>query len=222
MGASPSWSEFFGHHLIPSLVTGLIIWVILSALLHRTVTEPLRHLFAHLYRVGSGRLEPISPDTGVVEIQTIVEGVNLLVHRLRATPLELPGPYPGAGSPQKNTKQNSVDGRCRRTRQPDLSRPRQGIESTGGRCPSAGVIRRKIRGGCRTASLGQNPLHCRLVILRLSFKEEFLDQRSWCYFEYTDDERVLENMAFSVSFDASLRSPPLPEESGSPDRKRVG
>ena len=132
------------------------------------------------------------------------------------------GLYPGAGSPQKNTKQNSVDGRCRRTRQPDLSRPRQGIESTGGRCPSAGVIRRKIRGGCRKASLGQNPLHCRLVILRLSFKEEFLDQRSWCYFEYTDDERVLENMAFSVSFDASLRSPPLPEESGSPDRKRVG
>ena len=85
MGASPSWSEFLGHHLIPSLVTGLIIWVILSALLHRTVTEPLRHLFAHLYRVGSGRLEPISLDTGVAEIQTIVEGVNLLVHRLRAT-----------------------------------------------------------------------------------------------------------------------------------------
>ena len=29
-------------------------------------------------------------------------------------------------------------------------------------------------------------------------------------------------MAFSVSFDASLRSPPLPEESSSPDRKRRG
>ncbi|MCG8600896.1 MAG: hypothetical protein MI807_12195 [Verrucomicrobiales bacterium] len=83
-GTSHSWSDFFGHHLVPSLVIGLIIWVILSALLQRTVIEPLQQLFAHLYRVGSGRLDSVTLDTRIKEIKTMVDGVNLLVHRLES------------------------------------------------------------------------------------------------------------------------------------------
>jgi len=83
-GATHSWSEFLGHHLVPSLVIGLIIWVILSVLLQRTVIEPMQNLFAHLYRVGSGRLDSISLDTRIKEIKTMIDGVNLLVHRLES------------------------------------------------------------------------------------------------------------------------------------------
>ena len=84
-GRPPSARELMLHHVVPAIVIGFIIAVVLSLLLNRFVVEPIQSLFFHLYRIGSGRLDPIDLDTGVDEIQTMVDGVNLLARRLRAT-----------------------------------------------------------------------------------------------------------------------------------------
>ncbi len=83
-GKAPSTADFVGHHLIPAVVIGLFVWITLTVLLHRTVIEPLKQLFAHLYRVGSGRLDHLDIDSRIEEIQTMVDGVNLLVRRLQS------------------------------------------------------------------------------------------------------------------------------------------
>jgi len=85
-GERPSLSDIFSHHLIPAVVIGLVIWITLTALLHRSVIEPIKQLFAHLYRVGSGRLDPIEVDSRIQEIQTMVDGINMLVRRLQSAP----------------------------------------------------------------------------------------------------------------------------------------
>ena len=83
-GQPLSIRELILHHVVPAIVIGLIIAVVLSLLLNRFVVAPIQNLFSHLYRIGSGRLDPIDLDTGVEEIQTMVDGVNLLARRLQA------------------------------------------------------------------------------------------------------------------------------------------
>lgn len=83
-GQPLSGRELMFHHVVPAIVIGLIIAVVLSLLLNRLVVDPIQNLFSHLYRIGSGRLDPIDLDTGVEEIQTMADGVNLLARRLQA------------------------------------------------------------------------------------------------------------------------------------------
>lgn len=82
-GQPLSVSELLYHHVVPAVVIGLIIAVVLSLLLNRFVVDPIQNLLSHLYRIGSGRLDPLDLDTGVEEIQTMVDGVNLLARRLQ-------------------------------------------------------------------------------------------------------------------------------------------
>lgn len=83
-GQTPSASELFYHHVVPAVVIGVVVVVVLSILLNRFVVDPAQAVFSHLYRIGSGRLDSLDLDTGVEEIQTMVDGVNLLVQRLQA------------------------------------------------------------------------------------------------------------------------------------------
>lgn len=83
-GQHPSLRELVVHHAIPAVVIGLIIAVVLSVLLNRFVVDPIQTLLSHLYRIGSGRFDPLELDTSVEEVQALVDGVNLLARRLQA------------------------------------------------------------------------------------------------------------------------------------------
>ncbi len=82
--------DFWAHHFLPAAVIGSIVWVTLTVLLHKLVVEPVRQIFGHLYRIGSGRLEPLEMDSRIQEIRSVAEGVNLLVRRLKTAPDNAP------------------------------------------------------------------------------------------------------------------------------------
>lgn len=82
-GEPASLAEFTTHHLIPALLIGITVCATLSFFLHAKLIAPVKEIFAHLYRVGSGQFSPLTIDTHVSEIRTIVEGINLLVSRLK-------------------------------------------------------------------------------------------------------------------------------------------
>jgi len=84
-GQPASLAEFTTHHLVPALLIGATVCATLAFLLHSKLIAPVKEIFAHLYRIGSGQLTPLRIDTRVSEIRTVVEGVNLLVARLKGT-----------------------------------------------------------------------------------------------------------------------------------------
>lgn len=86
LGEAPTLSEFAGHHLLPAMLIGLAVCVTLSIILHAKIISPVMQIFKHLYQIGSGQLSPLSLDSRVSEIRTVVEGVNLLVTRLKGDP----------------------------------------------------------------------------------------------------------------------------------------
>ena len=79
-------SELFTHHLFPAALIGLIVWITLGLVLNRTIIEPVRRIFAHLYQIGCGRLAPLEMKSRIEEIDTVVDGINILVHRLKESP----------------------------------------------------------------------------------------------------------------------------------------
>lgn len=79
-------AEFLTHHLFPALFIGLVVSLTLSVLIHSKVIAPVKKIFEHLYHVGSGRLAPLELDSRIEEIDTVVEGINLLVQRLKDNP----------------------------------------------------------------------------------------------------------------------------------------
>lgn len=78
--------EFLSHHVLPALAIGLIVWSVLTILIGRVVLRPINRVFEHLYRIGSGRLDPLEIETCIEDIRTVVDGVNLLVRRLKVAP----------------------------------------------------------------------------------------------------------------------------------------
>mgnify|MGYP003680510116 CR=1 FL=1 len=85
-GERPDATEFFTHHLLPAVIIGVLVWGVLTILLGKLVIDPTRQIFEHLYRIGSGQLEPLEMDTRIQDIRTIVDGVNLLARRLKDVP----------------------------------------------------------------------------------------------------------------------------------------
>ena len=85
-GEPATLTEFTRHHLFPTLLIVAAVAVTLTLLLHSKVIAPVKQIFVHLYRIGSGQFTPLNVDSGVSEIRTVVDGVNLLVTRLKDTP----------------------------------------------------------------------------------------------------------------------------------------
>ncbi|MEC5129453.1 hypothetical protein VSU19_22015 [Verrucomicrobiales bacterium BCK34] len=84
-GESPNAHEFITHHLLPALVISTFVWCALTILLGKLVITPTEKILESLYRIGSGRLDPLELDTRIEEIRTVVSGVNLLTHRLKGS-----------------------------------------------------------------------------------------------------------------------------------------
>jgi methyl-accepting chemotaxis protein len=76
-------ADLFLHHLWHVLVLGTVIYILCWVVFDRALLQPMKRIYLHLYAVGAGKLEPLKLDSRVTEIQTIVEGVNLMLSRLK-------------------------------------------------------------------------------------------------------------------------------------------
>lgn len=84
-GENPDANEFLTHHLLPALVIGTFVWCVLTILIGKLVLTPTEKILESLYRIGSGRLDPLELDSRIEEIRTVVSSVNLLTHRLKGS-----------------------------------------------------------------------------------------------------------------------------------------
>lgn len=80
------WPVFLTHHVLHVAVIGVAVWVVSAALISRLVIKPVDHLFLHLRRIASGRLEYLDVEVGSTQFSGVVGSVNTLVARLRRTP----------------------------------------------------------------------------------------------------------------------------------------
>lgn len=76
-------ADLFLHHLWHVLALGVVIYILCWVVFDRALFQPMKRIYIHLYAVGAGKLEPLEFDSSVTEIQTIVEGVNLMLSRLK-------------------------------------------------------------------------------------------------------------------------------------------
>lgn len=80
------WQEFLTHHVLHVAVIGAAVWVVTALLISRLVIKPVDHVFLHLRRVASGRLDYLDIEVGSTQLGGVVHSVNELVARLRRTP----------------------------------------------------------------------------------------------------------------------------------------
>jgi hypothetical protein len=80
------FTAFLTHHVLHVAVIGVAVWVVSAALISRLVIKPVDHVFLHLRRVASGRLEYLDVEVGSSQLSSVVGSVNALVARLRRTP----------------------------------------------------------------------------------------------------------------------------------------
>ena len=80
------WPVFLTHHVLHVAVIGVAVWVVSAAIISRLVIQPVDHVFLHLRRVASGRLEFLDVEVGSSQLGGMINSVNALVARLRRTP----------------------------------------------------------------------------------------------------------------------------------------
>jgi methyl coenzyme M reductase subunit C-like uncharacterized protein (methanogenesis marker protein 7) len=72
--------------LLHVAVIGLAVWLAAVMVISRLVIKPVNHVFIHLRRIASGRLEYLDVEVGSSQLSSVVGSVNALVSRLRRTP----------------------------------------------------------------------------------------------------------------------------------------
>lgn len=77
---------FITHHVLHVVVIGVAVWVVSSVLISRLVIKPVDHVFIHLRRVASGRLDYLDIEAGSTQLGGVIGSLNALVARLRRTP----------------------------------------------------------------------------------------------------------------------------------------
>jgi hypothetical protein len=75
--------ELTVEHLGHVMGLGLVIYILCWGVFYFLLLRPLNRIYLHLYTVGSGRLKTLELDSNVREIRTIVDGVNLMLSRLK-------------------------------------------------------------------------------------------------------------------------------------------
>lgn len=81
-------ASFLAHHLIHVAVIGLAVWIASVMVIRRLVIEPVNHVFIHLHRMASGRLDYLDVEVETTELEGVVTSVNELVAKLRDIPAE--------------------------------------------------------------------------------------------------------------------------------------
>lgn len=77
---------FLAHHILHVVVIGAAVWIVTNMLIKHLVIKPVDHVFLHLRRMASGRLDYLDIEVGSTQFNGVVGSVNQLVARLRRTP----------------------------------------------------------------------------------------------------------------------------------------
>ncbi len=78
-----SLRELAVEHLGHVLGLGVMIYILCWGVFHFVLLRPLNRIYLHLYTVGAGQIKPLELQSNVREIKTIVDGVNLMLSRLK-------------------------------------------------------------------------------------------------------------------------------------------
>ncbi len=70
-------------HLGHVLGLGVMIYILCWGVFYFVLLRPLNRIYLHLYTVGAGQLKPLELHSNVREIQTIADGINLMLSRLK-------------------------------------------------------------------------------------------------------------------------------------------
>ena len=70
------------NHLLHVVVLVSLVYGLTWIAFRKAVLLPLKEVYRHLYGIGAGRLRPLQVQSKVLEVQSIVEGVNLMVRRM--------------------------------------------------------------------------------------------------------------------------------------------
>lgn len=76
-------SDMVVQHLGHVLVLGSVIYLLCWCVFYFVLLRPLNRIYWHLYTIGAGQLKNLELDSNVREIRTIVDGVNLMLSRLK-------------------------------------------------------------------------------------------------------------------------------------------
>jgi methyl-accepting chemotaxis protein len=82
------WIGFLTHHVLHVGIIGIAVWVASVMAISRLVIQPVDHLFLHLTRLASGRLDYLDVEVETAQLGEVVASVNLLVAKLRRIPEE--------------------------------------------------------------------------------------------------------------------------------------
>lgn len=77
-----SWLDLFLHHFWHVIVFGVTIQLSTWIFFRYMVEKPLNEIFFHLYKIGKGQLEPLNIASNIRELDTIADGVNILIWRI--------------------------------------------------------------------------------------------------------------------------------------------
>ncbi len=80
---SQSLRELAVEHLGHVLGLGVMIYILCWGVFYFVLLRPLNRIYLHLYTVGAGQIKPLELHSNVLEIRTIVDGVNLMLSRLK-------------------------------------------------------------------------------------------------------------------------------------------
>ena len=75
--------ELVLRHMWHVLVLGAIIHLFCWFILHWLLIRPINQIYIHLYQLGAGQLKSIEVDTSVIELRTIINGMNLMIWRMK-------------------------------------------------------------------------------------------------------------------------------------------
>ena len=75
--------DLFVSHLWHVLVLGGAIYLVIWFVQARLLLRPIKRIYLHLYKVSTGRIEPLEMEPRVRELDTMVKGINFLVGRMR-------------------------------------------------------------------------------------------------------------------------------------------
>lgn len=71
--------ELVFTHLWHVIALGMVIYLFCLLLLRRVLLQPLNEIYLHLYGARGGQLKPLDVKTRVTELQSIVNGINLMM-----------------------------------------------------------------------------------------------------------------------------------------------
>ena len=82
------WVGFLTHHMLHVAIIGVAVWLAAVMVISRLVIKPVNHVFIHLRRLASGRLDYLDVEVETAQLDGVVGSVNELVAKLRRIPEE--------------------------------------------------------------------------------------------------------------------------------------